>query len=234
MAYQYVDRHAPFYVINLDLCGSVTALAEHGIIPNLEAIRTLCDVQIQRRGQPWLLFLTTRVIREKLDHQTRKRLLDCLLKNIAASTDFSTLLRGTLGFDEATVRSELQVDGPLDQRGWLRIYVLAISKWLLHYMMSNNYTVAIRMLHSYVYSVEHGQRDMVSLAFLLEPPAIQREDYTGLTRPRLRNTSPISEIELARQFVAQVALIEDIDDRLSEVKAKNVHKVRGFARIASL
>jgi hypothetical protein len=227
MAFKYVERHAPFDVVNLDLCESVTALAEHGMIPNLEAIRTLCDVQIERRGQPWLLFLTTRAIREQLDGQTRRRLFERLLQNITDSTQFSTFLGEKLDLHETSIRSEAEQNRPLDETGWMRAYVLAVSKWLLHYMMAHNYKVIVRMLPSYSYSVQKGHRDMVSLAFIFQPLAALREDDSGLTRPRQAAVASATEMDLARDLIDRVAAIEDLDDKLEgnkELKLKMFNK----------
>jgi len=231
MAFQYVERHAPFDVINLDLCDSVTALAEQGTIPNLEAIRTLCDVQIERRGQPWLLFLTTRAIREQLDGQTRRRLFERLLHNIANDAQFSASLGTQLSLDEAAIRTETERAGPLDGLGWMRIYVLAVSKWLLHYMMAHNYKVVVRMLPSYSYSIQRGNRDMVSLGFSFQPLAALREDESGLTRPRRQNAPVITEMDLARDLIDRVADIEDVDDKLDSNKEL---RLKMFSKCAAL
>jgi hypothetical protein len=227
MAYQNIDRHSPFDVINLDLCDSVTASAQDGIIPNLEAIRTLCDVQIKRRGQPWLLFLTTRAIRENLDQKTTQLLFDRLLKNISENSGFSATLNSKLKLNEAQIKSEMEATASLNKQGWLSAYVLAVSKWLLHYMMANGYVVTVRMLPSYSYSVRRDDRDMVSLAFLLEPASLLREDDTQLTKRRQTVVPAASEIQLAEELVDQIARIEDIDEKLnldSELKLKMFKK----------
>jgi hypothetical protein len=218
IAFKYVDQHAPFDVINLDLCDSVTALAQNGVIPNLEAIRTLCDVQIKKRGQPWLLFLTTRAIKGGLDDQTRQKLFERLLQNVTDNDAFSASMGEKLGFDEAAIRGELQANGPLDAQGWLRAYILAVSKWLLHYMMAHDYKVAVHMLPSYAYSVQRGHRDMASLAFSFEPATPPREDDTGLTRPRQQAVPAVDEMALAQTLIDQVASIEDLDEKLKNDK----------------
>lgn len=231
VAYKYVEQHAPFDVINLDLCDSVIALAEQGTIPNLEAIRTLCDVQLKRRGQPWLLFLTTRALRADLDGPTRGKLFERLLQNVSDSGDFSSQMGGKLGFGEAAIRAELQANSSLDAKGWLRAYILAISKWLLHYMMAHNYTVAVQMLPSYAYSVEYGKHDMASLAFSFEPLSQPRQDETGLTRARPQQTPATSELDLATRLLDQVAIIEDIDEKL---EADETLMLNMFTKCAAL
>lgn len=227
-AFRYFKQHAPFDVINLDFCNSVTKIANEGEIPNLEAIRMLCDKQI--RGQPWLMFLTTRAIRGSLDRQTRERLFGQLLQNIGGSNNFSEATKKKLQLSEDCIREEIRTNKSLNERGWLSAYVLAISKWLLHYMMANGYTTTVRMLRSYTYSVQPGCRDMVSLAFFFEPVAPTRQDRTGLTRPRAESATP-SEPEMACSIIDQIAAMEDVDEKLKNDK-KLRHRI--FLKSASL
>ncbi len=213
IACQYVEKHAPFDVINLDLCDSVTALSKDGVIPNLEAIRTLCDIQIKRRGQPWLFFLTTRAIREELDSKTTERLFEQLFRN-TKDNEFSSSLNDKLGLSEVAIRTLCDATQKLNNESWLRAYVLALGKWLLHYMMANKHTVMVQMLPSYTYSVKRGTKDMASLAFYLNPNSEERNDDTGLTQPRAIKVSTQSEVELARRIIDQVAALEDLDGKI--------------------
>jgi hypothetical protein len=211
MASKFVNQHAPFDVINLDLCDSVTSLAEQGTLPNLEAIRALCDVQIRPPGRPWLFFLTTRAIRDDLDDQTRRKLFKQLIRNIRDNDEFAQSLEADLEIDGADLMRERKADGALDANQWFRAYVLAIAKWLLHYMMAHDYRAFVRMLPSYVYSVQRGVRDMASLAFRLEPDLVARTDESGLTGPQPNEQPAPSETDLARQLVGQVSSIRDVD-----------------------
>jgi len=231
IAFNYVERHAPFDIINLDLCDSVTETNAQGARPYFEAIRTLCDVQIQRRGQPWLLFLTTRALRDSLDGPTRQRLFQRLLQNIEENTAFSDSLSTTLQLNETAIKAECHVGGTLDASKWLQAFVLALSKWLLHYMMQKEYRVVVRLLPSYAYSVQHGKRDLASLAFLFEPTALQREDDSGLTRSRSLPTPAESEMSLAKELIAQVAAMDDIDDLFA---ANKKLKMQMFTKSVSL
>ena len=150
MAHKYIQDNAPFDVINLDFCESITHLARNGVIPYLEAIRTLCDIQIKKRGQPWLLFISTRAIRDLLDAQTKTKLFERIIKNLDANQSFSDGLRELLGLAKTDLQNDLSGFSPLDNESWFDAYVLAISKWLLNYMMGHNYSVSVKMLPSYV------------------------------------------------------------------------------------
>jgi hypothetical protein len=109
--------------------------------------------------------------------------------------------------------------------------VLAVAKWLLHYMMHHDYHVAVSMLPSYFYSIRPKARDMVSLAFRFEPAVLPREDDTGLTQARPQNTAAATEIEMAQLFINEVAAIKDLDDKL---EADKELKQRMFKKCASL
>jgi hypothetical protein len=98
-------------------------------------------------------------------------------------------------------------------------------------MMANGYIITVRMLPSYSYSVFGKNRDMVSLAFLLEPGAVAREDDTQLTRPRERSFPQASEAALAEEFVDRIAKIEDLDDKLNSDSAL---KTKMFKKSAAL
>ena len=66
VAYRRAQERAPFDVINLDLCGSVAqqpSMTERGA---MQAIKNILDLQ-QKRAEPWLFFLTTRVDSEVID-----------------------------------------------------------------------------------------------------------------------------------------------------------------------
>lgn len=217
-AYQIADKHAPFDIINLDLCDSLTAGAKDDEIPNLEALRTLCDIQLKRRGQPWLLFLTTRTLRDGLDVTTKGRLLNKLVQNIRDYDEFSEHLREELALAEESVIKEMS-KMTLPDGEWFKAYVLAVAKWLLFYMAGQQNSVSVQLLPSYGYSVNPGQMDMASLAFLLSPRAAPRIDRSGLTKKRVSNQPAMDELELAKAIVGEIGKIVDIDEKLKNDSA---------------
>ena len=227
MAHKYVQDYAPFDVINLDFCQSITHLAKKGVIPYLEAIRTLCDIQIKNRVQPWLLFITTRAIREQLDPQTHKKLFERIIENLRTHQNFSTALGAQLGLASQDLENDLSGSKRLAHKNWIDAYVLAISKWLLNYMMSTSYKVTVKMLPSYAYGVGSPKPDMISLAFYLEPNIPEHQDSSGLTRARHSGVVPPTESELAVDLITRVATIENVDKKFSgnpALKAKYVQK----------
>jgi hypothetical protein len=218
MARQYLLRHAPFDVINLDLCNSVTYTDFNGSFPYLEAIRTICDVQLEQRRQPWLMFLTTRTARGELPDAMKKLFFSQLLENLKDQA-FSGAMQKNLTICGDQIRAEVEATNQLVESAWVRAYVLSLSKWLLHYMMDSGYKCGIRMLPSYIYSVQTGLMDMVSTAFICEPPSVDREDNTGLTALRLPTVvlppTP-TEPDLAIALLEQIAAMQDLDKKLKD------------------
>lgn len=214
VAFQNLERHAPFDVINLDLCGGLTDSDEPGVVPYLEALRTICDLQIERRPQPWLCFLTTRAIRKAADTEVLQKLFERLLVNIQAHASFAQRLSDSLGLSEQQVRQEMTTGRDLELSQWVDAYALSIAKWLLHYMANHDYKIAVKLLKSYRYSVHNGAPDMLSLAFELAPAGPAREDPSGLTQPRKVAEVSYSESDLAEQIVQEIASIEDLDSKL--------------------
>ncbi len=218
MARRYLLQHAPFDVINLDLCNSVARAEPDGIFPYLEAIRTICDVQLQRRWQPWLMFLTTRTTRDRQSDSVKRNLFSQLLENLG-NPAFVKALQEKLAMHGDQIRAEVETTKQLEGLDWGRAYVLSLSKWLLHYMMNSDYKCGIRMLPSYIYSVQTGEMDMVSTAFICEPPLVDREDNTGLTAPRLSAVVPPqtpTEPDLAIAIIEQIAAMQDLDKKLKD------------------
>ncbi len=56
VAFRHVEKIGPFDVVNLDFCNSISSFAWDR---NHQALFNLCNYQINKRREPWLLFLTT-------------------------------------------------------------------------------------------------------------------------------------------------------------------------------
>src|SRR5205823_6546223 len=121
-----------------------------------------------------------------------------------------------LHLDQKVIQEELQNGTTLQSEDWFYAYVLGVCKWLLNYMMGHNYSVAVQLLPSYVYSVRSPDLDMVSLAFLLRPAVRPREDNSGLTRPRNKSAVHlVSEMTLACDLINKIAAIMNLDAMLN-------------------
>src|SRR5262249_49788526 len=154
-------------------------------------------------------------IRRDLDGTVRRQLFGVVARNIAESEPFRSALGTRLSLEVEALEAERAGDSGLDGQDWLRAYVLAVSKWLLSYMMQSDYRVTVRLLPSYSYSVEFGARDMASLAFSLEPMAVVREDPSGLTTTQDASEVAETESKLACDLLEVIASMEDLDDKLA-------------------
>lgn len=213
MAYQYVSNDGPFDVINLDFCESVTH-AEDGGVPQLEAIGALCELQAKKRGQPWILLLTTRAIRTDLADEVKRSLFGTVITNINDHANFSSELGKKLGLDLDKIEKELKSSPPLSDSDWLNVYMLSLCKWLLHFMMRDSYSVSVTLLPSYIYGVHGKTPDMVSFAFRFESAVSPRKDPSGLIKTREEEVAVPTEAELAINIVEGISKVNNVDEIL--------------------
>ncbi|WP_035613563.1 hypothetical protein [Haloferula sp. BvORR071] len=203
------DANAPYDIINLDLCDSVVDQAVPESYPNLEVVRALCDLQRQRRGRPWLLFLTTRVLKDGISEDALKRMFSCIIENIKSAADFPETLEKQLGISPGTIENATSVE-EFDDEKWMGCHTLAFAKWLLIYLVKMQ--CSVRLLDSYVYNVVKTRKDMVSLGFLIEPVRLAGSDPSGMTVGLLPGTvQAIDEAALACAMVSQVSRMSDLD-----------------------
>jgi hypothetical protein len=52
----------------------MAAPAEGEFPPYFDAIKKLCDMQVVGRTHPWILFLTTRAVRDQIDPHMKEKL----------------------------------------------------------------------------------------------------------------------------------------------------------------
>jgi hypothetical protein len=52
----------------------MAAPAEGEFPPYFDAIKKFCDMQVVGRTHPWILFLTTRAVRDQIDPHTKEKL----------------------------------------------------------------------------------------------------------------------------------------------------------------
>nr|BDD47029.1 hypothetical protein 1 [bacterium] len=181
--FSYIKEHGPFDVVNLDLCGSISCI-EH---PDThQALKNLCQYQVNKRREPWLLFLTTRAEHEQVNLRDLPSYLKTLKYNSDYSSTFATRLTTITGFkpqeyDGGVVPCDLIQ--PCNGFRFVRLFATGFAKWLLRLMLTSRWTV--EMLDSYWYRVEDNQKpesfpNMLSLAFKISPVDIALSDSSGL------------------------------------------------------
>lgn len=207
-AFRHADDNAPYDIINLDLCDSIVNQSLPDSYPNLEVVRALCDIQCQRRGQPWILFLTTRVLREGLKDEALRKMFHFIIENINSGEKFSTSLEGHLGIKAQSVIDAKNPDD-FDNEKWMECHTLAFAKWLLAYLV--NLGCGVSLLDSYVYNVQFSGKDMVSLGFMIEPAPVSGVDHSGMTVGIDHGSSVPKEEKLACDILEKIAGIKDVD-----------------------
>jgi hypothetical protein len=214
LAYQRAAEYHDFDIINIDLCDSLAAPAEDPHPPYFEAIKALCDLQIAGRTRPWLLFLATRAIRDQFDLATKRKLFDCVLRNIQESPQFAERLQSAFALNDGAIRGELSEVEQLAHSTLVSLFGISIGKWLLQMLFAAVPKIKVTLLKSYSYRVAIEEPDMLSLAFRFEPITVPALDTSGLTARQTASPATTPEWELAVGLIAAVSDIEDIDQRL--------------------
>ncbi len=211
-AFRQTDLNAPYDIVNLDLCDSILNQKLPESYPNMEVVRAICDLQKQRRGHPWILFLTFRVLRH--DSDTIAKFFHCILENLEKDPRFGKALKSKLEIDPREITEAIDSEG-FDDHRWACCHTLAFAKWLLAYLTGLGCSVS--MLNSYTYNVAHGRKDMVSLGFGIIPAKVTGADRSGMTADQSSQSQPIiDEVGLACEMVAKIAEMPDLDIFLRE------------------
>jgi len=216
VAYKFTSEFRDFDVINIDLCDAVTATSAEERNLYFEALMTLARLQVKGRTKPWILFLTTRVIRDQIDGGTKRKLFSCVVQNINQHEDFKARIRDSLALEDSAITREIENEEALGHSSLVQVFGLSLGKWLLQAMMGGVPKLAVRLLKSYSYRVQFDEPDMLSLAFRFEPIIGLPVDQSGLTPPALEEASPPSERQLALDLIQAILGIEDIDRMLAD------------------
>lgn len=177
-AREVFNRIGPFDVINLDICGSVLATVGKGSY--FDGIRKLCELQLRYgRAKPWLVFISTRAIRDQLEGVAKQELLKCILNNVENNARFGELLSEKVALEQSALLRELNNEQLLEHPALVSALGVGLGKWLLKLTMSAQPRVSVRLLQSYSYRVETAEPDMLSLAFRFEPIIEPRENASA-------------------------------------------------------
>lgn len=208
IAFQMIEKHGPFDVVNIDLCNSIA----FGRAGYFNAIKRLCDHQTANSTRPWLLFLTTRVERAQMDKSIKQSLLTCVLRNVSNHESFASAI-GDIGLSEESLTQEIREGKLLVREELFDAFVLGIGKWLLQLMGSGQPHVTVSPLDGFSYRVGgNSHLNMISLAYKIEPVVERRTDTSGLT-PGVSEAGEQrpTEAELAAELLENVKNVVDVD-----------------------
>lgn len=219
MAHKEARQHAPYDVINIDLCGGVANSKPQTRRSTLQALRGLLEIQLSTAGSTWLLFLTTRIGRTLLDEDAQTLLHGRVSQNTSEAA-FCNAIQQKLGFTKQNVKDEEGKVELLPDHLLQKCLSLGICKWLLGLVLGANLGWRITLLPSYSYRIgPKHPHDMVSFGFRVERNPAPLHDPSELTFAVAPIPPPMTEPQLAIAFVDEVAKITDLDAKLLADKA---------------
>ncbi len=222
VAYGRMSDYGPFDVVNLDLCDCVAGHPPASKDSYYDALEAIAAYQVEKRADPWLFFLTTRVCAERVHPDTMRRFGACISDNYTKSPKFRRDIERHLGLDaDSLARVKGEIDNgkyPEDAR-CLKLFSAGFSKWLLGIMMSSWWQM--EMLQGYCYQVNPSEPhpDMLSLAFKMSRAPHRPTDRRGIVRPRKKAHTAATEIQIATKMLPQVGGIVNLDKKLGSSKA---------------
>lgn len=221
IAYKNLQAYGPYHVVNLDLCGSMFPNTARSVEPYYSALNRLLTYQFEAQKLPWLLFITTMVEPTVVDKESMQKLCGPTGDNFAAHPDFLEKLKAlcpsAIPKDEKSGR--VNIDG-LSDEDLIRLFGVALGKWLLKLgqAASPKWTIAMRRSYRYSINAEKGAV-MLSLAFELTPNFAPPVDATGMSKLQVTQKQFPSELTCAVKLAESVANIADVDGKLSENSA---------------
>ncbi|GLY38407.1 hypothetical protein Amsp01_044310 [Amycolatopsis sp. NBRC 101858] len=170
--HQNIRRRVPFDIVNLDMCDHLLLSPADRDKSIYSMLRNLFSLQ-DRQDQPWVLFLTTRVSKTRVDQEALRVLV----------TDLSAAMRDA-GIDEFDLDHLVQ-DGVnlagVDDSEFFLWSLMGFCHWLRNIAQSRM-PCNVRLNRVFTYSVDYFSQfpDMVSLAFQVAPKVTMAHDPSGL------------------------------------------------------
>lgn len=92
-AYKELAAHAPYHVVNIDLCNHFAAPRRATAYACADALHSIAHIQhLKTGGRQWLLFLTTRIQPDYFDVRHLQKFIAAIQDNVSCSDDFKTKL----------------------------------------------------------------------------------------------------------------------------------------------
>lgn len=92
-AYKTLKTHAPYHVVNIDLCNHFAAPRKANVYGCIDALQSIAEIQHEKTsGNSWLFFLTTRIQPDYFDVLHLRAFIDAIQANVDVSEDFKAKL----------------------------------------------------------------------------------------------------------------------------------------------
>jgi hypothetical protein len=225
--FEELKKQNGFDAINLDLCNSIVGEQPGKIGSYYDTLLELFKEQADKRFAPWLLFLSTHISRESVNHEAMERLIKVLANNIEKSSEFRSELQAKLSTSveelEDSILKMLNDDSRNSENesiSWdevIKCFCLGLGKWFLKIMLGAFPQWKVTLERSYCYSVSGYQKDFVSLSFLFEPLRQLRPDPVGLSSVSTAiSSSGSDEIDAAINMISCACGLNDVDKYLDD------------------
>jgi hypothetical protein len=197
----------PFDAVNLDLCQSLLP-ANDGVPIYIGLLATIVDLQRQYAVRPWLMFVTTRIQRDRIGTETWQALAASVNKNLDIQEfrgAFEDLFPGLK--DGPVTQAYIDELEPID---YTALSCLSITKWLLCFLEAAQPRWSVRLRDCVFYSVVPGEPDLLSIALEFVRDEQPGSDFTGLL-PRLTPADCVSSSE-SIDALTSLRKLEDLKD----------------------
>ena len=204
----------PFDAVNLDFCNDITHF-DGRRFPRMDLIQRIMELQGNTIGRSWLLFITTRVVRNTLSTTIADAFDSAIQDNCQASNPFHRHLSLVL-FDQRDAFPNIRSARNLTGAQFLRYYCIGFSKWLISMVASSNPQWNVRLADAAFYAIADQDPDVVSLVYKIE-----RVYHSPTDRYRITGLIPVnppvhrvSEADLALEALNELQGIRDVDSLL--------------------
>ncbi len=219
VAYRHLRECGPYHVVNLDLCGSMFPNTEKATDEYYDALVQLLTYQFEKQKSEWLLFITTMVKPTVVDASNLQKLCGPTRDNFRKYNDFADAIKKLVPektFPDGDAAMEL---GALNQDQMVRLFGVALGKWLILLCQKAKPQWTVAMRSSYCHTInEHKGAVMLSLAFELKPNIAPPIDTTGMSKVNPKTKEYPSEQVCAVKLAEAVSRISDVDSELAADK----------------
>lgn len=223
-ARRYLRSYGPYHVVNLDFCGSIFPNTQSDAQPYLKAVHEMLIYQFAEQKSPWLLFVTTEVQPSIADPGKLESFCRLARNNYNEHAEFRDEV-GKFLPESAFENAEVSVNlGGLTEDQMVKLFGVALGKWLLQLSHSAQPQWTVSMRRSYQYSINEDKGAvMLALAFEFLPNITPPVDRSGISSLNIKPKEFPDEKECALKIARSVAAIQDVDIRLDaepELKQK--------------
>jgi hypothetical protein len=200
-------QQAVFDIVNIDACDHLGYASAGRQFTLFDAMERLLGHQL-RAQEPWLLFLTTRANANLLGSPAIK-LQAAIKENLAAHPDeFGDSLADCLEVARATLDSSVNGVWSAADHRFLRLFVLALGKHLLHFYFGQvNFKTRVELISAFSYRVFSTHPDMVSVAFRITPEGLRV--HPAAAQPSV--ALPTLELAHARAIAIKTKAMWDLE-----------------------